>query len=162
MLEYQKDALKTAIQLCSIHCERMSFAFSQLEHYFPLDISTYQSLTPTELSYFDQLIFRFSKLQDAMGNKLFPAVLVNLGEDIQGKSFIDLLTKLEQLTILSDSKEWLALRETRNLVTHEYPFITDEIIDGLNLLGKHYFLIVQILKIILKYIESNSLLKGNL
>ena len=27
------------------------------------------------------------------------------------------------------------LRETRNTVTHEYPFITDEIIEGLNALS---------------------------
>ena len=37
----------------------------------------------------------------------------------------------------------MLLRETRNIVTHEYPFITDEVIEGLNLLHKHYGLILE-------------------
>ena len=94
----------------------------------------YQKLSFDNLSYLDQLIFRFSKLQDSMGNRLFPAILENLGEDIEGKPFIDLLTKMEKLGLISSHKQWLKLRETRNSVTHEYPFFTPEIIEGLNLL----------------------------
>jgi uncharacterized protein with HEPN domain len=40
------------------------------------------------------------------------------------------------LNLIQNHKEWFTLRETRNLVTHEYPFFTPEIIDGLNLLNK--------------------------
>ncbi len=41
-----------------------------------------------EFSLLDQFIFRFSKFQDSMGNKLFPTLLINLGEDITSKPFI--------------------------------------------------------------------------
>ena len=45
-----------------------------------------------------------------------------------------MLTKMEKLNLLDNHMQWLKLRETRNLVTHEYPFFTPEIIEGLNLL----------------------------
>jgi uncharacterized protein YutE (UPF0331/DUF86 family) len=81
-----------------------------------------------------------------MGSRLFPAILENLGEEVKALPFIDRLVKLEELTIIPSADEWLLLRETRNIVTHEYPFITDEVIQGLNLLSKHYKLIKEILK----------------
>jgi prophage DNA circulation protein len=48
------------------------------------------------------------------------------------------------LNILPRANDWLVLRETRNMVTHEYPFNKDDIIEGLNLLNKHYELIISI------------------
>ena len=69
------DKLNEAVLLCNIHNERMSFARGKISVYFPLDMEKYLSMTPEELSFFDQLIFRFSKLQDVMGGRLFPAFL---------------------------------------------------------------------------------------
>jgi len=112
----------------------MRYAFSKIQSKFPLDARTYESMSYDDLSYIDQLIFRFSKLQDSMGNKLFPAILQNLGEDTTGKPFIDVLIRLEELGLIAKHDEWLRLRETRNSVTHEYPFAADEIIEGLNVL----------------------------
>ena len=89
-----------------------------------------------------------------MGGKLFPAVLENLGEEIKGIPFIDQLNKLEELNIIGSADEWILLRETRNIVTHEYPFITDEVIQGLNLLSKHYLLIMEIWKRVEMYINK--------
>lgn len=132
----KKDNLRESLKLCSIHHERMQYAFQNVKDKFPLDETKYNELLPDDLSYIDQLIFRFSKLQDSMGNRLFPALLENLGEDIQGKPFIDLLTTLERLELIDNHKEWLNLRETRNIVTHKYPFNSDEIINGLNVLSK--------------------------
>ena len=126
------DKLREALKLCSIHNERMQYAFNKVKHYFPLDETSYNKLSKDDLSYIDQLIFRFSKLQDSMGNRLFPALLKCLGEDIEAKPFIDILTTLERLELIDDHRIWLELRETRNIVTHEYPFIDSEIIEGLN------------------------------
>ncbi|MCF8337167.1 MAG: hypothetical protein K9I74_04210, partial [Bacteroidales bacterium] len=67
-----------------------------------------------------------------MGRRLFPDLLEALGEDIYDKPFIDKLNILERLELLDDHKTWLNLRETRNLVTHEYPIESSEIIEGLN------------------------------
>lgn len=148
-----QDKLKEAVLLCAIHSERMSFAWSKVQQYFPLNAEKYKLLLPEELSFIDQLIFRFSKLQDSMGGRLFPSLLAYLGEEVKGTPFIDQLAKLEELNIIPNSNDWLLLRETRNIVTHEYPFITDEVIQGLNLLNKHYLLILQIWKQVENYIK---------
>ncbi|HDR52783.1 MAG TPA: hypothetical protein ENN90_14390 [Mariniphaga anaerophila] len=150
----QRDKLDEAVLLCIIHAERMSFAWNKIKFHFPLEREKYLHLQPEELSFFDQLIFRFSKLQDSMGGKLFPAILENLGEEIKGLPFIDRLTKLEELDIISSADDWMLLRETRNTVTHEYPFITDEVIQGLNMLGKHCQLIMEIWLRVEKYINT--------
>ncbi len=150
----KSDKLKEAVLLCTIHSERMSFAWEKVKKHFPLNSEKYSFLLPEELSFIDQLIFRFSKLQDAMGGKLFPAILENLGEDVKGLPFIDRLVKLEELDIIASADEWMLLRETRNMVTHEYPFMTEEVIQGLNLLNKHYLLIMKIWQQVETYIKS--------
>lgn len=154
MTTEKKDKLKEALLLCTLHCERMNFALGKIKIHFPLNREKYLRLPPEELSFFDQLIFRFSKLQDSMGGKLFPAILENLGEDISNLPFIDRLAKLEQLNVIPGAEEWMMLRETRNLVTHEYPFITDEIVDGLNLLNNHCELILSIWKQTKSFIQK--------
>lgn len=151
MTTEKRDKLNQALQLCMIHSERMSFAWEKIKMNFPLDREKYLRLQPEELSFFDQLIFRFSKMQDSMDGRLFPAMLENLGEEINSLPFIDRLAKLEQLDILPSANDWMLLRETRNMITHEYPFITDEVIDGLNLLNNHYKLIMEIWEQILSY-----------
>ncbi len=148
----KSDKLNEALLLCTIHSERMNFAWGKIKTHFPLDREEYSRLKPEELSFVDQLIFRFSKMQDSMGEKLFPAILENLGENVKGLPFIDILAKLEELNIIPNTEEWMLLRETRNIVTHEYPFITDEVIEGLNLLSKHYLLITDIWKQTKSYI----------
>ena len=150
----KRNKLTEAVQLCTIHSERMRFAWEKVKNHFPLDKEKYKQLKPEELSFMDQLIFRFSKLQDSMGGKLFPAILENLGEDIRELPFIDRLAKLEKLNVIGSADEWMALRETRNIVTHEYPFVTDEIIEGLNLLGKHQQLILDILEQVENFVKN--------
>jgi len=153
-LSDKRDKLMEAVQLCTIHSERMSFAWGKIKMHFPLDKERYVHLQPEELSYFDQLIFRFSKLQDSMGGKLFPAILENLGEDVRELPFIDRLTKLEELNVIPSADEWMVLRETRNIVTHEYPFVTEEVIEGLNLLGKHCRVFLDIWFDVRNFIET--------
>jgi len=150
----KENYLKEAVQLCTIHVERMSFAYRKIEMYLPLTVDKYNQLSEEELSFIDQLIFRFSKLQDSMGGKLFPALLENLGEETRGIPFLDLLSKLELLNLLQNGNDWLLLRETRNIVTHEYPFNTEDIIEGLNLLNKHYGLIISIWEKFDNYISN--------
>lgn len=153
MTNEKRDKLNEAVLLCTIHSERMSFAWEKIKMHFPLDKDEYLRLKPEELSFFDQLIFRFSKMQDSMGGRLFPAILENLGEEINSLPFIDRLVKLEQLAIIPSADDWMLLRETRNMITHEYPFITDEVIEGLNLLNRHYVLIMEIWEQMVSYIN---------
>jgi len=125
---------KQSMQTCIMHHSRMMFAYSQLNEIFPLNESGYSNLSSTQISYCDQMIYRFSKLLDTIGNKLFRIILEGLGENQEEMAFIDVLSRLEKLQIIESQVEWLQLRELRNIVIHEYPFNTDEIIEGLNTL----------------------------
>lgn len=66
----------------------------------------------------DSILFRFAKLQDFLGQKIFRAFLEYQGLSI--KSFFDILKELEKEEIL-DIDLWGSLREIRNELAHEYP-----------------------------------------
>jgi len=71
----------------------MEFAYSKISNLFPLNLVQYESISQEELSYFDQFIFRFTKLQDCMGNKLFKYILESLAENTRELSLIDMEQK---------------------------------------------------------------------
>lgn len=79
----------------------------------------------------DSFIFRFSKMQDSMGEKLFPSILILLGEDVRNKPFIDILNRLERLELISSADEWKKLRELRNILTHTYPWEKEDLLKGI-------------------------------
>ena len=94
---------------------------NELKPNFPLTPAKLGQLTPVELAIFDQFIVRFSKLQDAMGAKLFPAVLELTHEQGELSAFIDILNRLEKIGAIDSANEWLQLREMRNQFAHDYP-----------------------------------------
>lgn len=112
--------------------QRMQYARDSLKNIFPFDTKSFKELSPEQVSRTDQLIYRFSQLQDTIGNKLFPLILEGLGEYTSNMPFIDILNTLEKLSILEDAEEWLSLREICNLVTHEYSGNEQEMVDALN------------------------------
>lgn len=144
ILREQNDILNESYKVCLIHIERMQYAYGKIHHLFPLNIDSFSKTDADILSYFDQFVYRFSKLQDFIGAKLFKSILDNLGEETRGLPFIDLLNKLESLNIIDDSEDWFLLREIRNMISHEYPFKKEEIVEGLNLLSANYELLLKI------------------
>lgn len=118
-----RDKLSETLAICDSHYQRMIFAFESIEKYFPLTEINFSHISPIEMALFDQLIYRFSKLQDSMGSRLFKQLLEALEEDISGLPFIDILNKMEKLNLLDRSLDWIVLRQTRNTVSHEYPFL---------------------------------------
>ena len=117
---------------CSSHYKRLIYAYDLLLPSFPLNEESYNELSDSQVSLCDQMIYRFTKLQDAMGSRLFRLILSGLEEPNENMPFIDILLKLEKLGIMESHEQWLFLREVRNIVTHEYPFNKEELIAGLN------------------------------
>ena len=72
----------------------------------------------------DQILFRFIKLQDTMGERLIPGTLGWLVEPFEGWPMRDKLDRLEKLGYL-DVEAWLRWREIRNRLAHEYPDAPD-------------------------------------
>jgi hypothetical protein len=134
LTEETHDKLKETLAICDLHHQRMMFAFESLDKYFPLTEFKLSQVSPIELALFDQLIYRFSKLQDSMGTRLFKQLLELLEEDVLGLPFLDILFKMEKLGLLESAKAWITLRQTRNSVSHEYPFYTEILVEELNLL----------------------------
>jgi uncharacterized protein with HEPN domain len=88
---------------------------------------------PDELTgHLDQYVFRFSKLQDAIGQKLFKGLLLFLGEETYNKPFLDIFNRLEQLGIIENYDLWNELRIIRNEIAHEYDENKHELIEKLN------------------------------
>ena len=68
----------------------------------------------------DQILYRFTKLQDAMGERLVPVTLSYLAEPHESWPMRDRIDRLERLGFL-DVQQWLAWRDLRNRLSHEYP-----------------------------------------
>ena len=68
----------------------------------------------------DQILFRFTKLQDALGERLVPATLQCLAEAFENWPMRDRLDRLEKLGYLR-ADDWLRWRKFRNRLAYEYP-----------------------------------------
>jgi hypothetical protein len=127
-----REKLKDILNILETNFQRLNFAFSRTEKLMPFSKSILQNLEPEQISFIDQYIFRFAKIQDMMGERLFRMILEAVEEETDSLAFIDVLNKLEKLEVLQDKTEWLYLRKLRNEVSHEYPSIDDMTVNILN------------------------------
>ena len=111
----------------------------------PLDSEKYQILSDDEIEHIDHFLFRFAKLQDAIGEKLFVLLLELMHEEnIKNKPFIDILNRLEQLALLGDKNVWLELRKIRNNIAHEYEDKPQKSAESLNAIYMSKLILEQI------------------
>ncbi len=113
--------IQEILKICDRHADRLRWAVSQLQCHAPFDEHGLSRLTDTEIAVLDQFSVRFGKLQDAMGAKLFQAVLELTKEPGELKAFIDKLNRLEKIGAIPSADDWLLLREVRNTFAHDYP-----------------------------------------
>ncbi len=121
---------------CDLHIERIRHAYNHVQRFFPLSPFSYDDLSADDITYLDQLVYRYTKLQDVVGQKLFPLALTLLGEHVDTKPFIDILNRLERLELIPSRAEWTAWRELRNDLAHEYPGNISDRVEALNTLVK--------------------------
>jgi len=117
---YIQQKISNIIDECELHVKRLNYASDKLKTLMPLDDKSYQNLKDEHTGSLDQFIFRFSKLQDAIGQRLFSGLLELLKEPVKQQPFLDRLNRLEQLGVLEDKEQWLQLRSLRNTLSHEY------------------------------------------
>lgn len=120
------------------HLTRLEGALGALEkvYAFPLCADDFKDMIEQAqyLAYSDQSIYRFSKLQDCMGAKLFKSVLLYQGENVN-KPFLDILNRLESMDII-DVDEWFEIRDLRNEIAHDYDANDDTALNLLNTIHK--------------------------
>lgn len=111
--------LEDALRQCDRHAQRMSRAMARIP--FPLDGHELAQDNEDLITLIDQFVFRFTKLQDTLGEHVLrqfcSQVLLELVED---SPFADILTLLERRGYLT-SDDWRMQRAMRNTLTHEYP-----------------------------------------
>jgi len=122
------------INECDKHILRINSAYQKTIAILPLNADKYTKLSDDEVGYIDQYLFRFAKLQDTIGKRLFKAILSSLEEDIEEMPFIDLLNRLEKLNILDSTEQWLELRKIRNTLSHTYEDEPEEMSLAINAL----------------------------
>lgn len=66
----------------------------------------------------EAFVARFGRFQDTVGDKLIPRALATVLE--HRGSMIDNLTRAERLGWIEDTEAWVAARELRNRLVHEY------------------------------------------
>src|SRR6056297_1949600 len=105
---------------CEAHAKRILQAKEKLKSLFPLSPNKYTALTDEEVVHIDQLVYRFTKLQDTLGSKLFPSIVSVLREDSKTLTIFDVLNDLEKREAIPSAEDWMILREPRNQIANDY------------------------------------------
>lgn len=119
------NPLQDAINITENHLKNLKKAISEIKEKNILEDFDIEDFETVKI--IDTFIFRFIKLQDYMGQKLFKRFLESIGESVEGLSFVDILDKLEKLQLISSVDRWMEIRKLRNRLTHEYPQELEEI-----------------------------------
>ena len=112
--------------------QRIDEAYEDIQSIISLDADKYKNLDRHAVQALDQYLFRFSKLQDTMGDKVFPLIIQMYEQNTQRHPFVDVLNKLEKLGFISSTKEWLNLRQIRNVIAHQYDDEPQEMSQAIN------------------------------
>jgi len=142
--------LTEAVETTYIHFNRAKDNWLEIKE-FPLDLTLYND--KEKIKTIDAFIFRFIKLQDFMGEKLFKEILKSIAEYKDNMSLIDVLDKLEKLEIIESASKWIEYRAVRNKLTHEYSTNQNEMIEGISLAVVYFAEIEKMLKKINDYLE---------
>lgn len=127
---YEKVTL--IIELCERHAANLKWAIQKIEKYLPLESAKIAELSMEEMAPFEIFMSRFSKLQDAMGAKLFPALLDLSEEPGEYPTFIDKVHRLQKIGAVPEALDWHRLRQSRNYFAHDYPEEAQSSIDMFN------------------------------
>ncbi len=115
------ERLRLALGESQGHLERLTYAARGTARLFPMEADRYRRLSAPEITLLDQMLFRFGKLQDSIGQRLLPAILRAGQEWYEEETFLDKLNRLEKLGAIPSAMGWVELRELRNSAMHEYP-----------------------------------------
>lgn len=145
-------------QTLELHIQRANQAYAEVTS-FSDDLNA-QSLDDFDkVKVIDSFIFRFIKIQDLMGNKLFKEVLNVLGDYEPSMSMLDVLDKLEKLELIPSATCWMDYRNLRNILTHEYPDNRDELIEGILLALQVFQDMLHIQNNMFTYIRNKGFMK---
>jgi hypothetical protein len=146
----KKKRLEIYLKEAYLHLERIIYAKNKLNP--PIEID---DLEDEEIKdKLDVIVFRFSKLQDLLGSKIFRNYLEMLGFITKNKNFLELLKELDKEGIINIDK-WAEFRDIRNIIAHEYPYDSNEKIEAINFILNNLTYLNEVLDKIRKNCEIN-------
>jgi len=105
---------------CSLHVTVLGEGLAEARAWMPLSTDT--QVGKEMLRVFDQIAYRFGKLQDSMGEKVMPLILEMAEETVSANAtFAEKLNRLERIGAIPAAEEWKRFRIVRNALAHEYP-----------------------------------------
>lgn len=137
-----------------LHFKRIDAIIPEIEKWMPLKVDDFNNTEVVKT--IDSFIYRFIKIQDKMGDKLFPGFLQLLQEYERNMALIDVLNTLERLEIIESAEEWVDFRKLRNTLTHEYPDNEEEIISTLKLALEAYNIIKKVYSSIIEDVRNRG------
>lgn len=146
--------LKEMLETVNLHLKRANATYKDIQN---IDFKDDVFASDENVKTIDAFIYRFVKLQDYMGDKLFKELLRSLMDYKDNMSMLDVLAKLEKLEIIPSEDRWLDYREVRNKLTHEYPDNEDDILDGIQISLVYFSEIRKMIKSIENYVNEQSL-----
>jgi len=141
------------IEEASIHIARLEDILPVLQELYPLQKKDFETLSLSDKDKLDVLAFRFAKLQDLLGVKIFREYLSLLHYPVEDKNFLELLKELDKENIV-DIDIWSELRGVRNSISHDYPFEEDEKVEAINYLIKNVTYLIDLTRKIKESFET--------
>ncbi len=113
-----------------LHIERLNNILAYLKKFYPI---TNEKIDVIDANYLDAFAYRFAKLQDLLGAKIFRVYLEVNNFPVQDKNFLTLLKELQKEGIV-DIDKWAEFRGVRNTFAHDYPYEESQKIEAINYL----------------------------
>ncbi len=139
------DRLDFYLKEANIHIERLDDVLERLKNIYTLDSNKFENLNSYEKDMLDTLAFRFAKLQDLIGSKIFREFLKEMGYIVEEKTFFEILKEIEKEGII-DIDSWDEFRKIRNFLSHEYPYSFEDRIEAINYLIEKTPMLVEVVR----------------
>jgi hypothetical protein len=146
--------LESVLVACDLNLSRLQLAMKKISAWMPATATKLSDLSDDIIGFLDLFSTRFSKLQDLMGNKLFPLVLTITKDPGNYSTFIDLVRRLEKIGALPSATQWFRLREIRNAFMHDYPEESEQRAHAINEAYQHAGELIIIYKNLCQFIKQ--------
>lgn len=135
-MELDLDTIKIEkiFKECDKHLQRINEAYGDMSAFMPLTSTKYENLSKDDVQAIDQYLFRFAKLQDSMGEKLFRLLAGRFEQNADKLPFLDVIKKLEKYIDIDIADEWQDLSNIRNQLAHEYEDDAIDMANSINLI----------------------------
>lgn len=133
-LNLENIKIEKIFKECDKHLQRISEAHGDMSSFMPLTATKYENLSKDDMQAIDQYLFRFAKLQDSMGEKLFKLLVGRFEQNAEKLPFLDVIKKIEKYIDMDIVNEWQDLRNIRNQLAHEYEDDAIDMANSINLI----------------------------